>query len=79
MASQESEPIDRSKLKTPEQVSGWHGAGEGEPQQDYADIAKDSETNPEADPERATTVGAPRAAGTAESGWDTSGPPDAVR
>ncbi len=78
MARKESEPIDREKLKTPEHVSGWHSEGEGEPQQDYADIAKDTEENPEADPAIARTVSTPRGVGESESGYDASEPPDAA-
>jgi hypothetical protein len=73
MTRQESEPIDRDKLKRPEQVSGWHSEGEGEPQQDFADIARHSGLNPEAEPDVARTSDTPRGQGAAESGFDPSG------
>ena len=64
----ESEPIDRDKLKQPEEVSGWRSEGEGGTQNLFADIAKDSPVNPEGDPDRAEMTGIPRAKGD-ESGF----------
>jgi hypothetical protein len=57
-----AEPIDRSKVRDPSEVSGW-GPREGQrSRQDYDDIARVSETKPEFERGRSTSRG--RADGT---------------
>lgn len=72
------EPIDRDRIKQPEEVSGWRSEGEGGTQNLFADIAKDTPVNPEGDPDRTTTTGIPRARGD-ESGYGGTETPEEDR
>jgi hypothetical protein len=45
-----AEPIDRSKVKDPSEVSGWGRKEDGRSPQDYSDIARQADRNVEFDP-----------------------------
>lgn len=59
MSERKTEPIDRSHVKEPREVSGWGSHEDGRPQNDFSDIARHEPKNAEFDPRigHATTKG----------------------